>query len=195
MPLCPAFSSFGTALRVALAAAALWAAGCTPALDWRTVRQDASPVAAVLPCKPERAERTVPLRGPQQPAVLLHMLSCKAGGHTFALASVALPRPVAAGGDGLADWIDAWQRASWATLQLTPTPQGLPDGWRQVPCLVRGAAVTRCLRGPARGPGGESLQAELHWASDGQWLAQAALYGPGLSPEAHETFFAGVTLR
>lgn len=194
MPLCPAFSSAGKGPRAALCAVSLLLGACSPTLDWRTVRQEASPVSAVLPCKPERAERAVPLRGPQAPPVTLYMLSCEAGGHTFAVASAKLPDPLPAG-DTVADWVDAWQRASWATLQVVAPPQGLPEGWRAVPCMVRGATVTRCLSGPARSPAGAPLQAELHWASDGQWLAQAALYGPGVPPDAHDTFFAGIALR
>lgn len=169
-------------------------AACSPALDWRTVRQDASPVGATLPCKPERATRDVPLRGPQQPPVALHMLSCEAAGHTFAVAAVRLPETWPAG-EGPAGWIDDWQRASWATLQLAPGPDGVPPGWTAVPCRVRDATWTRCWRGPGRTPAGVPVQAELHWASDGRWLAQAALYGPGLPADAHDTYFGGLALR
>ncbi len=187
-------------------AAVVWAAmgfvfvaGCSPALDWRTARFEAAPVEATLPCKPERATREVPLRGPQQPPVALHMLSCQAAGRTFAVAAVRLPDAPAAGAAAAStppmDWIDDWQRASWATLQLQPGPDGAPPGWAAVPCAVRGATVQRCWRGPGRTPTGAAVQAELHWASDGRWLAQVALYGPGLSPDAHETYFGGLALR
>lgn len=175
--------------------AAAWAAACSPTLDWRTVQQEGTPVTALLPCKPERATRDVPLRGPQQPPVTLHMLSCEAAGHTFAVAAVRLPEAWGPG-EGPAGWIDDWQRASWATLQLQPGPHGAPPGWAAVPCVMRGPAVAqRCWRGPGRTPAGAPVQAELHWTSDGRWLAQVALYGPGLSPDAHETFFGGLALR
>ncbi|TSE34397.1 hypothetical protein Tfont_02664 [Tepidimonas fonticaldi] len=197
MALCPAFPRPAIA-RLPWAAVALLtallASACSPALDWRTVRQEATPLTAVLPCKPERATRDVPLRGPQQPLVTLHMLSCEAAGHTFAVAAVRLPDAWPAG-EGPAGWIDDWQRASWATLQLQPGPDGVPPGWAAVPCVTRGATVQRCWRGPGRTPAGAPVQAELHWASDGRWLAQVALYGPGLSPDAHETYFGGLALR
>ncbi|MGQ9724807.1 MAG: hypothetical protein ACUVVU_05545, partial [Tepidimonas sp.] len=66
-------------------------------------------------------------RGLQQPPVALHMLSCEAAGHTLAVAAVRLPDTGSAG-EGPAGWIDDWQRASWATLQLAPGPHGVPPG-------------------------------------------------------------------
>lgn len=190
---CRIFSLAATAPRVALAAA-LWAAGCSPALDWRTVRHDAAPVDALLPCKPERATREVALRGAQQPTVALYMLSCQVAGRTFAVAAVRLPDR-GPDGDHPAAWIDRWLRASWATLQLRPGPDGAPPAWATVPCLVRDARWTGCWRGPGRTPDGKPIDAELHWASDGRWLAQIALYGPALPADAYETYFGGLTLH
>ncbi|WP_143902922.1 hypothetical protein [Tepidimonas thermarum] len=174
--------------------AALGATGCSPTLDWRTVRYDAAPVAVTLPCKPERGARDLPLFGVQHAPVTLHMLSCEAAGHTFAVAAARLPddgtTPAA-----LQRWVDDWQRANWAALQVTPGPTGAPPDWMAVPCRVAGATWTRCWRGPGRTPAGASVQAQLQWASDGRWLVQSALYGPGLAADAHETYFAGITWR
>lgn len=168
-------------------------AACSPALDWRTVRHDAAAVEAVLPCKPERATREVPLLGPGQPPVALHMLSCRAAGHTFAVAAVRLPDGVADG--TAAQWLAAWRRAAWATLRVTAPPDGVPPGWAPVPCggSATAALPQPCWRGPGHGPDGQPLQAEWHWRVEGPWLVQRALYGPGLADDARETFFGGVT--
>lgn len=212
MSLCPAFARSATrredgppsgpragrgrtvpALASALVALGGALTACSPALDWRTVRHDAAAVEAVLPCKPERATREVPLLGPGQPPVALHMLSCRAAGHTFAVAAVRLPDGA---GDGTAaQWLAAWRRAAWATLRVPAPADGVPPGWAAVPCGGAGPATLppSCWRGPGHGPDGQPLQAEWHWRVEGPWLVQRALYGPGLADDARETFFGGVT--
>ena len=45
------------------AAVALAAAACTPSLNWREVRLAPTTAVALLPCKPDRAERSEPLGG------------------------------------------------------------------------------------------------------------------------------------
>ncbi len=62
-------------------------AGCTPAFNWRDVAFDGLPVSALLPCKPDRATRTVPLAGAPRQMV---MAGCEAGGATFTVAVVAV---------------------------------------------------------------------------------------------------------
>lgn len=166
---------------------------CSPALDWRDAALGA-PLAALLPCKPQRAERAVPLLGPQAPALPLRMASCEADGTTWALAEAALP----AGAD-VAAALAAWQRASWATLGVAPAGgAALPEGWAAVPCLGRGAELQQCLRGPGRAPDGRAVLAELHWSARGLWLVQAAAYAPAQRPlpaSAHEAFFAALVWR
>jgi hypothetical protein len=58
---------------------------CTPAFNWRDVAFDGLPVAALLPCKPDRGERMVPLAGAPRQMV---MAGCEAGGATFTVAVV-----------------------------------------------------------------------------------------------------------
>jgi hypothetical protein len=174
-------------------AALLWGlTGCSPALDWRVADVDGLPVSALLPCKPERGARDVPLAGPAQPPVRLHMLSCEAAGRTFAVAAVAVPPPA---GERVASWADTWLRAQWASVGVQAPGEGWPAGWQRVPCGVRGAQWSLCLRGPARGANGQTLPAEWHWASGGPWLVQLATYGPPLSPTDHETYFGGLSWR
>jgi hypothetical protein len=66
---------------------ALTAWACTPAFNWREVAFDGLPVVALLPCKPDRGERSVPLAGvPRQ----MLMAGCKAGEAMFTVAVVRL---------------------------------------------------------------------------------------------------------
>jgi hypothetical protein len=62
-------------------------AGCTPAFNWRDVAFDGLPVSALLPCKPDRATRAVPLAGAPRQMV---MAGCDAGGATFTVAVVTV---------------------------------------------------------------------------------------------------------
>jgi len=60
-----------------LAPALIALAACTPALNWREVPLPPTSAVALLPCKPDHAERTVPLGG--APTVL-SVTGCEAGG-------------------------------------------------------------------------------------------------------------------
>jgi hypothetical protein len=58
---------------------------CTPTMNWRDVRFDNSPVAALLPCKPDRATRSIALGGV---ALELVMAGCEAGGAMFTVSYI-----------------------------------------------------------------------------------------------------------
>jgi hypothetical protein len=58
---------------------------CTPAFNWREVAFAGLPVVALLPCKPDRGERSVQLAGAPRPVV---MAGCKAGEAMFTVAVV-----------------------------------------------------------------------------------------------------------
>ncbi|MFT4268410.1 MAG: hypothetical protein QM586_14520, partial [Xenophilus sp.] len=95
-------------LPVVLLACALLAAGCDPAFNWREVPLD-DVLTALLPCKPDRASRTLPLGEAQ---VTLAMVGCEAGGATFAVAR--LPADDAAQARLRADAWRAAARRQWA---------------------------------------------------------------------------------
>jgi hypothetical protein len=63
---------------------------CTPAFNWREVAFDGLPVTALLPCKPDRATRTVPIAGAPRTMV---MAGCEAGGVMFTVAVVTVEDP------------------------------------------------------------------------------------------------------
>jgi hypothetical protein len=117
---------------------------CSPSFNWRTVQQQGFDVAALWPCKPDRAQRPVPL-GDQ--TLELHMLSCEASGYTFAWGSIQVP----AGVDRAA-LLQTWQQASLNSLNAKPeqvttwTPtvrSGLQaSGWRAPGIRHDGQAIT-----------------------------------------------------
>lgn len=79
---------------------ALALSGCNPTFNWRDVRPDGTRLSLLMPCKPDKAQKKVPLGG--SPTELM-MLSCDAGGMTFAVgtADVGDAAKVAA---ALAQW-------------------------------------------------------------------------------------------
>jgi hypothetical protein len=58
-------------------------AACTPEMNWREVRFDNSPLVALLPCKPDRAVRQLPLGDVPRD---VSMMGCEAGGAMFTVA-------------------------------------------------------------------------------------------------------------
>lgn len=83
MPACPP-------LRRAVPLMAALAVACSPALDWREVRPEGAALVALLPCKPERHVRQMPLGGAP---VAVELLACSADGSTWGVASAAVADP------------------------------------------------------------------------------------------------------
>ena len=136
--------------------------GCTPALNWREVGFDDARWVGWLPCKPDRAQRTVNLGGP---AAQLSLMGCQADGMDFTLAQLALPQGLAA-----TQAQQAWKTASLASLQA---PADAPStDW-----VLAGASSAMA---PQRvvAQGGQGQSARWAWfAYDGQ-LYQLAVYAP-----------------
>ncbi len=83
-PIVQVFTAQAATLLVAIGLFGMVAA-CTPAFNWRDVGFDGAPVTALLPCKPDRGERTVALAGAPRQMV---MVGCETGGATFTVALV-----------------------------------------------------------------------------------------------------------
>ena len=71
------------ALTMGLATLLLALSACSPTFNWRELRLEGAPLQALMPCKPETAQRSVPLMG--KPTAL-HLLACAIGGVQFAIA-------------------------------------------------------------------------------------------------------------
>jgi hypothetical protein len=87
---------------------AMLLAACGQGLNWREVRFEGQPDRVLLPCKPEQAERKVPL-GAQ--AALLQMKGCEAQDMQFTWSQLELPNHAQP-----QRVLDAWQQASLASF-------------------------------------------------------------------------------
>src|ERR1700761_8045790 len=100
-----------TAFRLAALALAVLA-GCSPTFNWREVPVGDDGVVALLPCKPDRASRRIPLGSE---AVPVEMVGCAAGGATFAVARATAGSPAQAD-----SWMKAWRAATREQLGAAP---------------------------------------------------------------------------
>lgn len=172
----PSFSRVG--LRASLLAALL-ASGCTPTFNWRDVPVGDAGLIAMLPCKPDRVTRPVPL-GAQ--AVEVEVVGCEAGGATFAVAHARAADTAQAEA-----WLAAWHvatRAQLADATVAETAAVVP----------RAALQPTPLRLDASG----RATAHLLWFAQGRAggvsLYQATVLGRPSSADALVTFDEGLRL-
>ncbi len=120
---------------------ALFLAACTPTFNWREVSFDEWPITALLPCKPDRGTRMVPLAGSPR---AMTMAGCEAGGAMFTVAVV--------------DMGDVTQVAA-ATAQLRAASKATYSHYAQHGHLLVQAAVYGNPKTGQDGPGALSAQA------------------------------------
>ena len=153
---------------------------CSPTLNWRDVRPDNTGLRLLLPCKPDKAQRSVPLGG--QPTVLA-MLGCDAGGATFALAVATVP--VAS---QLAAVQAGWQAATLANMKAIgpgqTTTLKVPGASLQPPAVLVQASGQRA--------DGQPVYSQAAYFAQGRQLFQAVIYTGKLQPEVAETFFSSL---
>jgi hypothetical protein len=170
-------------IKPALLGGILALSACSPALNWRAVA--AGPDGALkllLPCKPDRASRPMPLGGE---TVELHMLGCEADGTLFAVSWVELG-DASRSGPVLAQW----QAAMLATLRAD-APQTLPftlKGADAQPAAVR-------VRASGLRANGTAVQAQGVWFARGARVFHAVMYADTLNADGAETFFSGLEFQ
>ena len=139
-----------------------------------------------LPCKPERAERTVEMAGAD---LLVVMQSCTAGGTTFAVACATLAQPERAGMT-----LTHWRAAVLAAAQA----RELHDQPFQ-PAGALGLPQSLRTSGTGAMPGGGPMHLEAAWFSrlqgDAVRACHAIAYGTELTPGVGDLFFNGLTLQ
>jgi hypothetical protein len=168
-------------VRLWLAAGVLLVA-CTPTLDWREVRPSGTSLVALMPCKPTRQVRPLPLGGAPVP---VELLACAAGGTTWSLTAADLgdaarvPDVLTALRSARARNLEGQEIASqtFQVTGMTPYPQA-------VRFLVSG-----------RRPDGEPLVEHAVVFAQGPRVFQAAALGGKPLPDALETFFGGLRLQ
>ena len=156
--------------------ATLLLAGCTPALDWREVRPAGAGLALTMPCRPDAAERALPLAGS---VVAWQVYACSADGLLYALAWADVAEPA---------------RVGPALLALAQTAQtnlrGRVDGdvAAQVPGMTPQPAARR-WRIVGSMPNGQAAVQDMAVFAHGTRVFQATLLGSRPAPEQGQAFF------
>lgn len=166
---------------VALLAALLALAACSPAFNWREVRPENTRLSLLLPCKPDKAEKVVPLGGQ---ATTLSMLGCDAGGATFAVAvadvgNAAQTAPVLA----------LWQDLTLANMHAAPDSRQLIS--QKVPGASVAVPVVR-VQAQGQRADGAAVNGQAVYFSQGSQVFQVVMYAPKIAPEVAETFFSSL---
>lgn len=160
-------------------AVALWLAACSPTFNWREVRLESAQLHAMLPCKPDKASRAVPMAGRD---VQLQVLGCDTGGATFALLSGDIVDPLRAG-----EVLRRWKLATLANMRSASSRElvFLPPGAMALPQSVSVVAV-------GQRPDGSSVESHAAYFARGSRVVQAVIYSERLPAEAAETFFSSL---
>ena len=165
----------------AVVAAIVATAACTPTLDWREVRVEGDALTVLFPCKPDRRSRVVPLAG--EPASM-RMLTCAAGGDTFAASFLDVDDPAR-----VPIVLQALQDITVANIDGA-APQSRP-------LVLRGATpspLARRLAVTGRLPDGRRVVAHCAFFVHGLRVYQASVIGPAPDPETVSGFVAGLKL-
>jgi hypothetical protein len=164
---------------VAAALLALAAAACSPTFNWREVRAEPASLKVLLPCKPDKGSRRVPLGGSE---VELAVLGCDTGGATFAV----LQADVGAA-SRVPEVLEQWHRATLLNLRASPSP-GQPF------TPVGATAVRGAQRFSAQGQraDGSPVRGEIAYFARGSQVFQAVVYATAPQAEWVQPFFEGL---
>ena len=176
-------------------------AACSPAFNWREIRPDNSGLSLLFPCKPEKAEKMVPLGGPPTNLILL---GCDTGGATFAVAMADI-----SDASKVPTVLEQWQNLTLANMNAPLIPVAAASATAaQAVQAVQGTLLTQralikvpganLLSPPvlvkARGqrPGGGGVTGHAAYFSRGTQVFQVVLYADKVQPEESETFFSSL---
>lgn len=151
---------------------------CNPTFNWRDVRPDGTQLALLMPCKPDAAQRTVAMAG--QPTEL-NLLSCDAGGVTFAIAAADVK-----GAANVPAALAQWQSATLVNMKAGPDT---PGAVFRLPGLASAGVLVRATGQRANG---QVVSSQAAYFAQGSQVFQAVIYADKVSPEVAETFFSGL---
>jgi hypothetical protein len=157
------------------------ATGCSPTFNWREVRAEPSGLKAMLPCKPDKGARRVPMAGRE---VELSVIGCDTGGATFAVLQAELAEP-----SGADEVLSQWNRATLANMKAEGSRARtfVPPGADPLPSSQRVSAQGRRANGsPVRG--------EAAYFARGRHVYQAVVYADDPQPDQLQPFFEGLKL-
>lgn len=158
---------------------------CSPAFNWREVRPDNTTLTALLPCKPDKGSKTVPLGGP---ATELAMVGCDAGGATFAVAVADIRDAGKA-----AEVLELWQAATLANMKAPPLAAG--SSTARAPLKLPGATSPVLVSAQGLKADGSGVATRAAYFSQGSQVFQAVIYAPKIDAGVAETFFGGLTFQ
>ena len=173
---------FSTFLTAALALLAL--AACSPAFNWREVRPENTSLRLLLPCKPDKAQKVVPLGG--QP-VTLAMLGCEVGGATFAVAVADLG--AAQDAASAAPVLARWRQLTLDNMQADPATLARLE--LKVPGAAGEPPVVR-VQAQGRRADGSAVTGQAAYFAHGTQVFQAVMYAAKPNPEVADTFFSSL---
>ena len=130
-----------------------------------------------MPCKPDKGQRLVPMAS--QPTEL-NLLSCDAGGVTFAVA-VADVKDASKAASALAQW----QTATLANIKALPTTGTA----QKLTGLASGAVVVKAIGQRANG---QAVSSQAAYFAQGSQVFQAVMYAETIAVDVAETFFSGL---
>lgn len=155
---------------------------CSPALNWREVHLNR--LTALLPCKPDLAQRVVRLAGQ---ALTMDMAGCEAAGGLFAISHLRVDAI-----SQVPEVLAAWRVGTLGNMQST-VATALP--WRAVVGAAALAPPPVLLEATGQRADGSPLQAQLAWVVDGADVFHIAAYATRLTPDMTETLFSEPKLQ
>ena len=151
---------------------------CNPTFNWRDVRPDGTRLTLLMPCKPDKAQKTVSLAG--QPTELM-LLSCEAGGVTLAVAVADMKDATK-----VAATLSQWQSAALANIKAAPLTAGVAFN---LTGLTGGAVLVKATGQRADG---QAVSSQAAYFSQGSQVFQAVIYADRIAPDVADTFFSGL---
>lgn len=160
---------------------------CSPALNWREVRPEATALVAMFPCKPSRQTRDLPLAGAR---VRMELLACEAAGATWAVSHAQVGDPARVGAS-----LAALNESLAANLGMGSTPDGV--AW-SVPGMTPQPQARRLQLRGQRADGAE-VRVETGVFAHGTQVFQVVVMQPAkdAAPDAEtlQAFFGSVQVR
>jgi hypothetical protein len=153
-------------------------AACNPTFNWRDVRPDNTRLALLMPCKPDKAQKTVPMAG--NPTEMM-LLSCDTGGVTFAVATANVKDA-----SKTSTTLAQWQSATLANMKATPAAT---DVALKLAGATSGAVIVKATGQRANG---QAINSQAAYFAQGAQVFQAVIYGDNISADVAETFFSGL---
>ena len=161
---------------------ALGLQGCTPTMNWREARLDNTNLKILLPCKPDKGNKTLMLNGS---STSLEMIGCEAGGVLFAVSKLNLPFGVEP-----ETVLNQWSSSVTSNMKAGES--------RKSPFQIQGENPTGLgirLDAIGSGPRGKKITLTAVWFVQDRQLFHAAMYANQLLAEAVETFLSGLSLH